>query len=34
MIFCSFGIWSRMICALDEVTMMSLNAFTAAEQLM
>jgi len=34
MIFWSFGIWSRITCALDDVTMMSDSAFTAAEQLM
>jgi hypothetical protein len=27
------GIWLMIVSALDEVTMMSLNAFTAAEQL-
>ena len=34
MIFCSFGIWLRIMSADDDVTMMSDSAFTAAEQLM
>ena len=34
MIFWSFGIWSRITAAEELVTMMSLSAFTAAEQLM
>ena len=34
MIFCSGGIWLRIFSAEDEVTMMSLSAFTSVEQLM